>query len=75
MENFKIIANDYNHFIDPSYDKVFKAIFGEGNIYVGKNGNDQLLNLSNSLILPQQKDKYFIKVTSVINVKDKIIKG
>ena len=78
LQNKNIIKakkNDCIQFVDPSYDKVFKAIFGEGNVCNKKNGNDRLLNLLNSLIFPQQKDKYFTKVTSVSNEKGKISKG
>jgi len=78
LQNRNIIKtkkNDCIQFVDPSYDKVFKAIFGEDNVCNEKNGNDRLLNLLNSLIFPQQKDKYFTKVTSVCNEKGKINKG
>ena len=71
----KIKKSECIQFVDPSYDSVFKEIFGEGNVCNEKNGNDRLLNLLNSLIFPQQEDKYFTKVTSVINEKGKISKG
>ena len=77
LQNRKIIKtkkNDCIQFVDPSYDKAFKAIFGEDNVCNEKNGNDRLLNLLNSLIFPQQKDKYFTKVTSACNEKGKISK-
>lgn len=35
-------------------------------------GNARLLNLLNSLLFPQQKDKYFIDIVSVSNEKSKI---
>ena len=78
LQNGDIIKtkkNDCIQFVDPSYDKVFKAIFGEGNECNGKNGNDRLLNLLNSLIFPKEKDKCFINVTSVSNEMGKISKG
>ena len=76
MENsLKAKTNDCNQFVDPSYNIVFKAIFGEDIICIEKNGNDRLLDLLNSLIFPQKKDKYFINVTPVNNEKSKICKG
>lgn len=77
LQNGNIIKTkrkDCIQFVDPAYDQVFKAIFEEGNECNGKNGNDRLLNLLNSLIFPQEKDKYFTKVTSVSNEKGKISK-
>jgi len=71
----KIKKNECIQFVDPSYDTVFKDIFGEGNVCNEKNGNDRLLNLLNSLIFPQKEDKYFTQVTSVSNEKGKISKG
>ena len=47
LQNRNIIKtkrNDCIQFVDPSYDKVFKAILEEGNIYNEKDGNDRLLN-------------------------------
>lgn len=73
LENGKtIITSDCIPFVDPSYDCSFKTIFGEGNSILGFNGNDRLLNLLNSLIFPQQTDKYFIDIVSVSNEKSKI---
>ena len=42
------------------------------NHYLLKDGNARLLNLLNSLIFPQQKDKHFIEIGSVSNEKSKI---
>ena len=78
LQNGKFIkakTNDCNKFVDPSYDIVFKAIFGEGIICIEKNGNDRLLDLLNSLIFPQKKDEHFVDVTPVSNEKGKICKG
>ena len=66
------ITSDCIHIPDPSYDCVFKTIFGEGNECLEKDGNAGLLNLLNSLIFPQQKDKHFIEIGSVSNEKSKI---
>ena len=47
LQNRNIIKakrNDCIQFVDPSHDKVFKAILKEGNIYNEKDGNDRLLN-------------------------------
>ncbi len=67
-----IITSDCIRIADPSYDCVFKTIFGEGNKCNGIDGNARLLNLLNSLIFPQQNDKNFIEVVSVSNEKSKI---
>jgi hypothetical protein len=61
-------------FIDPSYDSIFKSIFGDGNMCNGKDGNDRLLDLLNSLIIPNEKDKIFTKVVSISNEKSKMNK-
>ena len=66
------ITSDCICITDPSYDCVFKTIFGEGNKCLGIDGNARLLNLLNSLIFPQQNDKHFIEVVSVSNEKSKI---
>ena len=66
------ITSDCNRIADLSYDCVFKTIFGEGNECLEIDGNARLLNLLNSLLFPQKKDKYFIEVVSVSNEKSKI---
>ena len=48
------ITSDCICIADPSYDCVFKTIFGEGNKCLGIDGNARLLNLLNSLIFPNK---------------------
>ena len=59
-------------FVDPSYDSVFKAIFEDGNVLEGIEGNQRLLNLLNSLIFPNEESKCFIEIKSISNEKSKI---
>lgn len=59
-------------FVDPSYDSVFKAIFEDGNVLEGIDGNQRLLNLLNSLIFPNEESKCFTEIQSISNEKSKI---
>ena len=75
LKNGKIIIKKTEScakFVDPSYDSVFKAIFGDGNEIEGIKGDSRLLDLLNSLIFPKEKDKAFIEVMSISNEKSKI---
>ena len=65
-------------FIDPSYDSVFKTIFGDGNTVNNINGNQRLLDLLNSIVYANNTSKKFIKITTrsnEANIMDKETKG
>ena len=75
LENGKIITEKIescSKFVDPAYDSVFKAIFGDGNIIDEKGGKERLLNLLNSLLFPNEETKGFIDIHSISNEKSKI---
>ena len=76
LENGEIITEKIescSKFVDPAYDSVFKAIFGDGNIIDEKGGKERLLNLLNSLLFPNEETKGFIDIHSISNEKSKII--
>ena len=75
LENGEIITEKIescSKFVDPAYDSVFKAIFGDGNIIDEKGGKERLLNLLNSLLFPNEETKGFIDIHSISNEKSKI---
>ena len=75
LENGEIITKKIescSKFVDPAYDSVFKAIFGDGNIIDEKGGKERLLNLLNSLLFPNEETKGFIDIHSISNEKSKI---
>ena len=75
LENGEIITEKIescSKFVDPAYDSVFKAIFGDGNIIDEKGGKERLLNLLNSLLFPNEESKCFIDIHSISNEKSKI---
>ena len=72
MKCLQFLTESCAKFVDPSYDSVFKAIFGDGNEIEGIKGNSRLLDLLNSLIFPKEKDKAFVEVMSISNEKGKI---
>ena len=72
LENGEIISKDIEScqkFIDPSYDSVFKTIFGDGNMIDGVNGNQRLLDLLNSLVFPKEINRRFTEIVSIGNEK------
>ena len=75
LENGEIITENIkscSKFVDPSYDSVFKTIFGDGNFIDETEGKKRLLNLLNSLIFPNEEEKCFIEIRSISNEKSKI---
>ena len=75
LESGEIITENIescSKFVDPAYDSVFKAIFGDGNIIDEKGGKERLLNLLNSLIFPNEESKCFTDIHSISNEKSKI---
>ena len=76
LENGEIITENIHScskFVEPSYDSVFKTIFGDGNSINEKEGKDRLINLLNSLIFPNEESK-IIDINSLSNEKSKITK-
>ena len=76
LENGEIITENIHScskFVEPSYDSVFKTIFGDGNFINEKEGKDRLINLLNSLIFPNEESK-IIDINSISNEKSKIKK-
>ena len=76
LENGEIITENIHScskFVEPSYDSVFKTIFGDGNSINEKEGKDRLINLLNSLIFPNEESK-IIDINSISNEKSKITK-
>ena len=72
LENGEIITEyieSCQKFIDPSYDSVFKTIFGDGNMIDGVNGNQRLLDLLNSLVFPKEINRRFTEIVSIGNEK------
>ena len=74
LENGEIITENIHScskFVEPSYDSVFKTIFGDGNFINEKEGKDRLINLLNSLIFPNEESK-IIDINSISNENSKI---
>ena len=77
LKNGEIITENINScskFVEPTYDSVFKSIFGDGNLINEKEGKDRLINLLNSLIFPNEESKCIIDINSISNEKSKITK-
>ena len=61
-----------SQFVAPSYDSIFKKIFSDGYSFNGKKGIDRLIDLLNSIIFPNDKDKKFINIVFNSNESNKL---